>query len=638
VTRILDRKLWRDLRTLKGSFGAIMLIVACGVASFGTVLTAYRGLKASRDTYYARYRMADAFAPVKKAPRHVVRSLESVPGVRRVQGRIVFDVTLDLPELELPVSGRAVSVPDRRRRILCDLHLTAGAWFEDDGTREVIVAQRFAEMHGIGVGDELRVIMNNKKEALRIVGLALSPEFIYLIGGDAILPDAEHFTVLWLSESFAEAVFDFEDSCNDVLATIDRDAETEEVLAAFDRQLDRYGAVGAYARENPLSHRYVDDEIEGLKGSATFVPAVFLGVAAFVLVKVYRDFYDFPLLDFSVDPVAVGVGAAVGLGFVALGAFRAVRAAAALLPAEGLRPAAPQVYHRILLERARGFWRMLGFSGRMVVRHLSRTKLRMALAVTGLAMGTAVLMLSLFGMDSTAKLMDVQFRLVERQDARIAFHNEHGDAALYELRRLEGVRHAEPELSVGVRLRHDHREKRTAVTGLDRGGTLHGLLDRELRPVPLPRDGLLLSRKLAEILRVRAGDELEVEVLYGEKQQFRAPVESVVDEYLGAYAYAERGRLSRWIGEESALTGALLSIDPRHEAEVGRRLKELPAVSSVGFRDRVVASFDRTIVDVATIGRGPIRSFVEEEAETQVVERFVVSAPTSTRSRSGRTS
>ena len=66
--RTLDRKLLRNLRAMRGQLLAIVLIIACGVAAFVTVLTAYRGLTSTRDAYYARYRMADLFATVKRAP------------------------------------------------------------------------------------------------------------------------------------------------------------------------------------------------------------------------------------------------------------------------------------------------------------------------------------------------------------------------------------------------------------------------------------------------------------------------------------------------------------------------------------------------------------------------------------------
>jgi len=52
------------------------------------------------------------------------------------------------------------------------------------------------------------------------------------------------------------------------------------------------------------------------------------------------------------------------------------------------------------------------------------------------------------------------------------------------------------------------------------------------------------TRKLADILHVGIGDRVAVEVLNGRKPHFVAAVENVVDEYLGAFAYAEIGALS----------------------------------------------------------------------------------------------
>ncbi|MHC4550321.1 MAG: ABC transporter permease [Planctomycetota bacterium] len=658
--RVLDRKLLRDLFKMKGQIIAIVLIIACGVASFATVLTAYRGLKGTRDHYYARFRMADLFAPVKRAPRATVRELERIPGVRRVEARIVFDVTLDLPDLPQPASGRVISVPERRRKILNDLHLARGRWFEGDGTREVIVHERFALEHDLRVGDRLRAIMNNKKESLHVIGIGLSPEFVYLIrGGGEILPDPERFTVLWMSEAYTEAVFDFEDACNDFVAMLDRGAPVEPVVDAFDRHLDRYGAYGAFGRKDQISNRYLSDEIEGLRGSATLTPTIFLGVAAFVLhmlmarlvrtqrtqiallrafgyttwdlvahylkialatgllgallgtavgiwfafelLKIYREFYFFPVLRFTVDPAVVGGGCAVSLGFATLGAVQAVRGAARLRPAEGLQPEAPPVFGRTLLERAGFLWRRLGFTTRMILRHIARRKVRAAITVGGVGLSASILMLAFYSVDATDELMDFQFRLAERQDIHLVFHEERGRAALHELRRLPGVRQAEPELGVAVRLVHGRRSRRTAITGLDPDHSLLALLNRDLETVPLPRDGLLLSRKLAELLDLEVGDEVEVQVLTGEKRHFRVPVENVTDEYLGVFAYAELGQLSRWIGERSILTGARLAVDAEHATEVGRTLKEVPAVAAVSYKDRTVASFRETLAASQTI-------------------------------------
>lgn len=666
--RALDRKLLRNLGSMKGQVIAIVLIIACGVASFVTVLTAYRGLRASRAAYYSRYRMADVFASVKRAPRSVLRELERVPGVRHVEGRIVFEVTIDLPELPQPCTGRALSLPDHRQRILNDLHLVEGDWFTGDGTREVIVSDKFARIHHLQVGDELRVLMNNKKQALRIVATALSPEFVYMIqGAGDILPDPEHFTVLWMSETFAEAVFDFEDATNDIVASLGRGAQPEEVIDIFDDLLDRYGALGAYAQKDQASDRYLSAEIQGLKASATLTPSIFLAVAAFVLnmlmrrlvrtqrtqvavfrafgystrdlafhylglallvgliggavgvglglyfaryvLESYREFFSFPVLEFGIDPVAVPLGFAISLGFAALGALGAVREAARLDPAEGMRPEAPRAFQRSLAERLPFLWRRLGFTTRMIVRRLSRAKWRAAATVVGVSLSVSILLLTFFSYDAMFTLMDSQFRLVERQDVHVTFHDERSRAALYEVRRLEGVRHAEPELVVPVKFVHGWRERQTALIGLQPRHDLYGLLDTEKREIPLPEEGVLLCDKLADLLGVGVGDDVEVRVLTGRKPVFHVPVTSVVAEYMGVNAYADLYTLSRWIGEAGAVSGVRLLVDPEREDALGAELKQLPAVAGVSVKSETQRVFQDTIAESQNIMLGTLLLF-----------------------------
>jgi len=660
VIRTLDRKLVRNLREMKGQALAIILIIACGVAAFVSVLTAYRGLKGSQAAYYAEYRMADVWAPLERMPRSTLRELEQVPGTRRVEGRIVFEVTLDLPEMSQPVSARILSVPDRRRRTLNDLHLVRGRWFDHDGYREVILADRFAREHGLDVGDRLFAVMNNRKQPLRIVALAMTPEFVYMIrGAGEILPDPVHFTVMWLSESFAESIFDFEDACNEVVVTLDPDADPREVIETLDERLDRYGAIGAYERKDQLSHAYMQSEIDGLEGSATMVPAIFLGIAAFVLhtmmnrlvrtqrgqvaifrafgytrarlrthflklalliggigaalgsalglwmaaglVEMYKEFYSLPILVFDADPVAIGVAWILSLGFAAFGAWGALRTVSRVEPAEGMRPEAPVVYVRTLLERWAWLWARLSFAARMAARQLARNKFRAGITAGGVALACSIVFLAFYTRDAVDKLIATQFGAIERQDIKLAFHRETGRAAMYDLRRLDGVRTAEPELLVPVRFRNGRHEKQTALTGMAPQQTLMGLVDADLAPVPMPRSGLLLSRKLADILHVEPGDSIEVSVLNGKKPRFRALVENVVDEYLGAFAYAEIGALSRWIGEEYAVTGARLAVDPVDGERIGLDLKQVPAVAAVMDKNRTLQMFRDTLAESQAI-------------------------------------
>ncbi len=651
----LGKKLRRDLFHLKGQAVAISLIVACGVASWVTVLIAYKGLAGTRDAYYREYRMADLFAPVKKAPLAVLDRLARVEGVRRVRGRIAFDVTIDLDSVPEPCRGRVLSLPDAREAVVNDVHLVSGAWFTGDGYRQALVGDRFAREHGIRPGDRLRVVMNNRKEALTVVGTALTPEYVYMLRGRGdILPDPRHFTVLWLSTSFAEAVYDHEDAANDFVALLERDAVRQDVIDEFDRILERYGAWGAYEQKDQLSNRFLSDEIAGLKGTATLVPTVFLFVAAFVLhmlltrlvrtqrteiavfrafgyrtraisahylrlalavtlggavagagmglwfarvvLENYARFYQFPVLEFSADPLVLGSGIGISLLFALLGAARAARAAARLMPAEGLEPEAPGVFHRSLLERWRPVWRRLGFTWRMVFRSLSRAKFRAGVTVAGVALSGSIILLARFSFDSLTEMIDHTLTSVDREDAKIVLNAERGSAALSEIRALPGVRAAEPELIVPARLVAGHRQRRLAIFGLPEDGTLRAFARLDGTPVPRPSRGVVLTEKLAEILRVEPGDEIEVRVLDGRRPVFSVEVESVLDEYLGAYALADRLRLCRLIGEEDALDSARVLVSPEARQEFTSALKDLPAVESVIFKGQTRAVFTDTLM------------------------------------------
>ena len=95
--KVLDRKLLRDLWLSKGQAAAVTMVIVCGVASFVCVLSAYRSLGLTQQTYYEDYRFADFWVPLERAPSRVVAKVAALPGVQRAQGRIVEDVNLDVP-------------------------------------------------------------------------------------------------------------------------------------------------------------------------------------------------------------------------------------------------------------------------------------------------------------------------------------------------------------------------------------------------------------------------------------------------------------------------------------------------------------------------------------------------------------
>src|SRR5689334_7200279 len=122
----LDRKLLRDLSQMKGQSIAIAVVIAAGVATFVNSRTILNSLELTRSTFYERYRFADVFAKVKRAPDVIADGLSEIPGVAQVETRIVELVTLDVPGLDDPAVGQLISLPVTRSPRLNQVYLRRG--------------------------------------------------------------------------------------------------------------------------------------------------------------------------------------------------------------------------------------------------------------------------------------------------------------------------------------------------------------------------------------------------------------------------------------------------------------------------------------------------------------------------------
>src|SRR6516225_5988468 len=281
--RSLDRKLVRDLWRMKAQALAICLVIGAGVATFVMSLSTLDSLRQTLDAYYERYRFADVFVHLKRAPNALVDRLAEVPGVSQVQTRVIVDVTLHVAGLPEPAVGRLVSIPDRPRPGLNALYLRSGRYIEPGHGNEVLVSEGFALAHGLKPGDQVLAIINGHKQSLRLVGVALSPEHIYQFAPGEILPDARRFGVLWMGYTELAAAFDMLGAFNDVALKLTPTAMEPEVLRRLDRLTEPYGGLGAFGRADQPSNKFVTNEMKELRGMALVVPAIFLAVAAFLL-------------------------------------------------------------------------------------------------------------------------------------------------------------------------------------------------------------------------------------------------------------------------------------------------------------------------------------------------------------------
>ena len=281
--RMLDRKLVRDLQYMWAQALAIALVIASGVATFVLASGAYHSLEETRAAYYLRYRFADIFADVRRAPKTIADRIATIPGVAAAEPRITHLALLDVPGLAEPATGRAVSVPDLTEPRLNLLHLREGRLPERERADEVTINEGFAKAHRMHVGATFKALLKGKKRELKVVGIALSPEFIYALGPGDLMPDDRRFAILWMSEKALAALFDLDGAFNSVSLKLLPGTSEREVIKQVDDLLGRYGGTGASARKDQLSHAFLDAELRQLDALRRVLPPIFLLVSAFLI-------------------------------------------------------------------------------------------------------------------------------------------------------------------------------------------------------------------------------------------------------------------------------------------------------------------------------------------------------------------
>lgn len=650
----LDRKLVRDLWRLRGQVLTIALVVASGLATFVTMRGALASLALAMDRFYAQQRFPHVFAHLERAPDRVVAELEAVPGIERVETRVVADVRF-LVEGGA-IQGRLVSAPRPGGVGLAAPRRVRGRLPEEraGGAVEVAVTAAFAEARGLVAGDRLRALVDEREVDLLVVGTVTAPEYVAAVPPGGMIPDDERYGVGWVDHGTLAALFDMEGAFNDVVATVERGASLDRVLAGVDRVLDPHGGLGAIPRDEQLSHWFLRNELTQLGTLAAILPAIFLSVAAFLfamvlgrliqrsrgeiavlkafgygrgaiglhfaklaaviavlacalglaagtrmcaaMVGLYGRFFRFPDLR-AVVPLGVAATACgLALGAAAVGAAGALRSAMALAPADAMRPPTPPLFRSTWLDRA-GRGAALPLALRVVLRSIQRSPGRSAMVVTGVAAGGALLLSGLAMVSSMDRLVDLEFRAARRADVTVSLVAPRALDAVHDFERLPGVREAEPFRMVAARLRAGVRSRRIAIEGRLDTARMHPAVDRAGRPLPPPPPGLVLTETTAAVLGVGPGDTVTVEVLEGERRHVDVPVAAVHSAFMGLGARMELGRLCALVGDPPALQGVDLAVDPSARAALDRALALSPAVASSTGRLDLVADFDETTAE-----------------------------------------
>ncbi|HEX6836093.1 MAG TPA: ABC transporter permease, partial [Polyangia bacterium] len=443
--RALDRALFRELGRLRAQVLTLSLVVAAGACVFVAMKVTVDALEGGREAYFRAQRFADLFVTLKRAPRSVAERLAAIDGVAEVDTRIAGEVPAFVRDRPQPSMVRLVSFDPRAAAPLDAVRIRRGRAPSAERDDEVVLNEPFAEANRLGPGDSLAAVLNGRLRRLRVVGVGISPEFLFTLPPGALAPNDERFGVAWMAPAPLESAFDMKGAFNDAVFRLAPGAVAGAVIADIDRLLVPYGGRGAYGRADQQSAKQLDVRIARIHGMLVFLPALFLLVAAFVLnvvlgrlvqaqreqigalkafgyddarlarhylslallavvpgalvgvalglelghalVTLFVRFFRLPLAGDLVDGAAIAGAIMIVVGAAVVGAMQAVRGVVRLQPVEAMRAPAPPSFRKSFLERL-GVARRVPAALLMIVRNVRLSPTRTLASITALGFAT----------------------------------------------------------------------------------------------------------------------------------------------------------------------------------------------------------------------------------------------------------
>lgn len=651
---ILFKKLRRDLWARKGSLLALIVIVMIGIGTYVSYNGVYHDLENSRILYFKDYQLADFSVDLKRAPEWAVNIAGSLPNVSAIRGRVNLPVLLEIEGVDVPISGTAISMPLDNSPVMNDVLLRTGTWFSGINENEVILNEAFARANNLQPGSRIKALMVDKQHDLLVIGTAMSPEFIYLMSaGSGLAPDPARFGVMYLSKEFLQKSADLEGAYNQIIGMVYNDSKTgiDNTLTLIEEKLDSFGVLNTSAVNDIPSVRFLIDELKGIEISAKIIPVIFMFVAVLILnvimsrivaqqrsiigtlraigyssrsvifhyiaygavigtvggiaglffgwwmqnlyVVAYRKVFALPSINAHFYPNIYLTGLLVSIVFSILGTIKGAKAAAGTEPAIAMRPPTPERGGRIIFERIPFIWNRLSFQWKMILRTIFRNPFRSMVNIVASIVATALIIVSFSMMDAMNYLTSYEFEKVSHQDITIALRDPSGFGTISEVNDFPDISITEPQLNVVCDVSNGPYKKRVGFIGLAPGNILCTPLDGNGKPIVVPDAGLVLTKKLAEILNVQPGDNLRLRPLIGQRQEVSVPVVSTVDSFLGLSAYANINFLSGLIGEEWSANTVLGGLyKGNSDKQFLDELRKYPSVVGLSERKRALKQLD----------------------------------------------
>lgn len=618
---MLVRKVFRDFIENKGSYIACIIVIIIGLLVFTCFSLLSDNLSKVQEDFYFNQNFADGFIDIKSISPHRVARLEKLEGIDKVSGRVVKDVQLISSNEDKNMYLRLVSIDTEDFDPINGVKLVKGIPLDKKSTN-IWLDNKFFVANNLQLNDELSIIVEGKKKNLSIVGIGQSPEFIYALrSSQEIVPSPETFGIAYVPFEVMNQFFP-DNKINNIIFTLKPGYSYDDVEDNLKNELKSYGIKSMFSRKDQVSHLILNQEIEQVGNMSTAMPLLFLAIAGAILYSMLRrkieeqrnligilkalgytneeiifhyisyaliiglvggiiggllglllsypltdycgEFFNIPELSGRFDLKYPFMGILLSICFSVFAGFIGCHKILKLEPAEAMNPPSPPIGRKTLFERCSFFWDGLTSQGKMAIRNLSRYKGRSFFIFFGIMICFAISGFTWSMNDMIQMMIFDQYEKVETYDIKLSLKKPKNERKVCrELNRFPGVKKVEPMLEVPITLKNLGREENVILLGLNRESVHYNILDKDYKKIIPPKNGLLLSERLAKLLDAKVGSNLvfKSEYLKNPDDKILVPIAGTIPQYLGVNAYMDINALQLLLGQKSIANNFTVSID-----------------------------------------------------------------------------
>lgn len=572
VIKALLIKALRDMEKSKAQFISILIMATLAVSIVTGIDCIWKTIDKHSSTMYNATNISDMWVNVANPTEKELWSISKIKGVEKAEKRFAINA---LTNLKGNPTLRIYAVSDKST--LDQPTLLAGRLPSRGGA---VLDEFFARAHGLKINDDIEVKVNDKWVRFPIKGLALSSEHIYSVKGTTdTFPNPKKYGFIIINEDMLKSIYG-QKVYNQVSVKLANQADITQIEAQIDNAIGD-DLVGIVARGDHSSVSNINTNIQQFKILAAVFSLMFFLVTALItqstmlrLVENQRGQIGILkalgykkrsiLWHYTSYGVYIGLlGALLGLiigpnifgrilipslklnftdyslsvnyvnFFISLILILLCTGGVSLYaclklqvdtPSMLLRDRPPKEGSHIFLEYLPKLWNSMRFSRKLIARNTLRNKMRLIMSVLGIT-GCTGLIVAAFTISNMINGIALQtYNVTYTYDQKILLDSK-ADSRLIHNKMLDGTIQQIEETAVEVICPNGERKMKLLTVCPQESPLIH-LTDTKGKPVLLPKDGISMTRKLAETLNIKLGDLIELKRT--DKSYIKVPVTQIV--------------------------------------------------------------------------------------------------------------